>query len=748
MALAPPVQTYFIPFPEYQLFNETFKAINHGRVDWPIESTVSIAIAADDTIIYIDHWEDGYELDVTNPTQSSTQIWGDRNLTNGGRPGATTDAEDILQGGTSCVLKNSVPENYEINKATTFKVDGSDRIQASLPIAMTRSAYPSSPGSLMAGAVEIFNTASWGKYFVAPIGINTGSNTLGHESVVTYIMAGENKTEVKRNGNLIATLDAGRSLVVRDTALGDSFTSDKVVQVDILAGDVGSAYELRWLAQIPREKWGNTYLSPVGENAGPTAYVLYNPNPTSLTVQYDGAGFSCPMTSCNITVPSEDDLVLVVGSDNLKLSDDYSGIKFYADDEFYVFAEVDADGMGNLFDWGFPLIPMDQTTSQVLVGDGRGCTSNSCNLEDQNKGLARSPLWVTCEDDCDITLYLNGIGNSPHEVLFDVPKLSSTRFYPDNNSTDYSGAIISARKAGTEDLINIAVAWGQDPRRSFSGDADGLDLGTVVVPLANLFVSKSVINVTNPDGSPDSDDIVDQVGDIINYKVTLSNVGFGDLEVVKVFDSLLNQNLENPIEKGDGNSKLSPGETWVYYFYYVVNSSDITQDVISNTVTVSTIEIPDVSDDEIMSVKLVSISGRVLEDTDENDTGDVGIAGVMIELYDPTTLDVLMSMLTDNDGYYEFAGLEAGNYTIIESQPSGYVPVGDVGDPNELPVRVNRIDIFLNGEFNANGQDFIQERASSAPSKAPSNSPSSRPSLRPSATPSAFPTRFPSIEPT
>jgi len=750
-----PVQTYFIPLPENQLFDETFATINSDSVGWPIQSTISIAIAANNTIIYYDHWEDGYELDVTNPKQSTTEIWGDGDLSNGGKPGATTDAEDILEGGKSYVLQNSIPENYEFNKMVPYKCDGSDRVQASLPIAMTRSAFPSSPGALMAGAVEIFNTASWGKYFIAPIGINTGSNTRGHESVVTYVMAGEDKTEVKRNGNFIATLDAGQSFIVKDTVLGDTFTSDKAIQVDILAGDIGSNYELRWLAQIPREKWGDTYLSPVGEKEGPTAFVLYNPNPTDLIVQYDGAGF-CSTPPCQLLIPSEDDLVVVVDRD-IELSSDYSGIKFTANEDFYAYTEVDADGMGNIFDWSFPMIPIDQTTSQVLVGDGRGCRSSSCDLQSQNKGLARSSLWVTCEDDCDIKLYLNGISNDPYEELFKVPKLNSTRFYPDEVSNDYTGAIIVASKTGTDDPTNIAVAWGQDPRRSYSNDNDGLDLGTAIVPLANPFVAMSVVNITNPDGSLDSDNIVDQTGDTINYKVTISNVGFGDIEITQAFSTLLDKSLGvNNIgfansgelyEFGNGDEKLSPGETWTYWFPYEVDANDTGKKSIKNLVTISTTDFPPVSDDILVDVKLVSISGYLLEDTDENNTGDDGIAGVMIELYDGLQKQN-KSTVTDSNGYYEFPDLEAGDYTIITSQPSGYVAVSDVGDPFESPVRTNQIDVTLNGESNLTDQNFIQEIVSSAPSKTPSSSPSFRPSIKYSVVPSVYPSTSPSFDPT
>jgi hypothetical protein len=53
-------------------------------------------------------------------------------------------------------------------------------------------------------------------------------------------------------------------------------------------------------------------------------------------------------------------------------------------------------------------------------------------------------------------------------------------------------------------------------------------LGTaVVVPLPNPWVNKRVVKVVNPNGIVDPAGIVDQVGDVIFYEITASNVGFG-----------------------------------------------------------------------------------------------------------------------------------------------------------------------------------------------------------------------------
>lgn len=192
-----PVQTYFVPLPEPQL-DDCFKTLS-SKAKGPISTLISIAIAADNTFIYYDHWEDGFEAEAKDKTQSSTQIWGDGDPSNGAPPG---HPEDTLMRGEIIYLVNdvSLPRN-----PSTYLYDGRDRIESSLPIVVVRSAFPDKPGPLMAGAVEgkympsssnfnkcneisltqteccslgvskVFNTDQWGTRFIAPIGVDTAN---------------------------------------------------------------------------------------------------------------------------------------------------------------------------------------------------------------------------------------------------------------------------------------------------------------------------------------------------------------------------------------------------------------------------------------------------------------------------------------------------------------------------------------------------------------------------------------------
>lgn len=81
------VQTFFVPVPE----DQGVRRDEGDRRDEPgalpatntMFSAWGIVPSESNTVIYFDHWEDGYENDIYHPTQATTQVWGDDNTTNG-----------------------------------------------------------------------------------------------------------------------------------------------------------------------------------------------------------------------------------------------------------------------------------------------------------------------------------------------------------------------------------------------------------------------------------------------------------------------------------------------------------------------------------------------------------------------------------------------------------------------------------------------------------------------------------------
>ena len=75
------VQEFYLPMPEAQIY-QALSTIE-GGIGSAQSSTYSIIVTGNGTVIYYDQWEDGYEIDLSHPTQSTTQIWGDGNDAHG-----------------------------------------------------------------------------------------------------------------------------------------------------------------------------------------------------------------------------------------------------------------------------------------------------------------------------------------------------------------------------------------------------------------------------------------------------------------------------------------------------------------------------------------------------------------------------------------------------------------------------------------------------------------------------------------
>ena len=289
--MATPIQLYYVPLREADLIDD-FEAIGTSSVDENgfIRSLISIAVAAPGTTIWYDHWEDGYEVSYGDTVgQSSTAIWGDGNMSNDGLLSLDgfingIPMNDIFEGGESIILENAV----DLPRLDTeFRFDGADRIVVSFPVAVTRAAYPTNtgepsggPGSLLAGAVEVFATDSYGTEFVLPIGEDT--TTAGYTDAFSltnaHVMASQATTEVFLNGVSQGTIAAaGGTLVVENLDEGDRITTDAPVQVTLVTGDDPSGFEMRWYALAPRDQWSNDYVAPFAEEEGSTGFWFFNP---------------------------------------------------------------------------------------------------------------------------------------------------------------------------------------------------------------------------------------------------------------------------------------------------------------------------------------------------------------------------------------------------------------------------------------------------------------------------------------
>jgi uncharacterized repeat protein (TIGR01451 family) len=520
------VHHFFLPLPESQI-RTAMLALQSGT-GTTIESVTAITVTSPDTIIHYDQWEDGYEVDLNNPTQPTTQIWGDGNDLNGIPPGFAHDPVSLTPG-TLIVLRNQVPlPRNPSNDATPYLFDGRDYVGASKAIVITKAAWPIAPGPVLAGAVEVTATIDYGMSYISPVGQDVSASSM-FEYVGMMIMAAEDGTTVTidTDGTGVGApfnvlLNRGESYQVNGgVKKGATVNSDKPVEVHLITGDINANYESRWYTLYPVEQWSDTYITPVGTASdGDQTYVfLYNHNGSSLSIDYETR-----IGSGNFTIPAYDTYQFLVPKD--------SGARFTSSDGrmFFALSTVGANpSSNNVHDWGFTLIPSGNLTPEAIAGWAPG----SDGVPPTQNG---NPIWVAAMTPTTLYVDYNGdhLTNSGppltdpqgnfYDVKYDLAALESKRIYdPDK---DQSGMHVY-----TLDGALIAAAWGQDPAVAGPG-APFLDMGVTVLPFPIPLIRKTseVVIDTVPSGP--------SIGDTVEYTLTVDNKGLLPLGNTIVTDNL------------------------------------------------------------------------------------------------------------------------------------------------------------------------------------------------------------------
>jgi len=453
--LPEPTATFYFPLPLDQLA-DTFDTVDHfsfPRFPNPpvgqlttVTFEIAIVIAVQGTVLYADHYEDGYDsypnyhhegtVDAFGEA-GTTQIWGDGDPTNGIPPGYATD---ILVPGDVIELEATINVNngQRTDGDPTLPWSGGDRIQSSHALAVTYYAFPiwtgapkwfeqlmnipGDRGTLLAGAVEVFANNFWDTNYVAPFGTGDGHD---YEYCTFYVQAGDETTGFviqNQGGGLLQDeliLKQGETAVFNNVSRGDVVVADRPVQVHLITGDVASTWELRWYALAPYARWGDDYVAPVAVNL--TSFWIYNDGPGDIEVSCDTSEGPCPGTFPVAagkvrTFFMGVDIPLPAGGDD----PGYTGVHFYSDSPFLVMMMMDN---GNLeggspdeiwgatnnqrYDWGAPVVPTDQLSVLVVVPMGRGCRCEGCpemkssaaSCHDPNQILREGVPFVYVFDD-------------------------------------------------------------------------------------------------------------------------------------------------------------------------------------------------------------------------------------------------------------------------------------------------------------------------------------------------------------
>lgn len=528
-------QLFYVPLPESQVHAALSDIFPGGAacglatglaVGDPILTTVSIAPVADGTVIAYDHWEDGYETDIARPAQPGTAIWGDGDPSNGIPPGF---AADVIGVGDVIVLHNPVPV---AGRGGTLLFDGGDRLAASLPVSVTRSAWASGTGTRLAGAVEVREARDWGRSYRAPVGEDVaGTEMFEHTSLL--VMARKEGTRIAIDADAdgsaetVVTLGEGQSHHVRGgVRAGAAVSASEPVQAVLITGDVCATYQARWFALEPAGRWSGSAVAPVSTaSAHPTAVFLFNPGPGPISVVRE----TLAGPDAAVAVPAGGVRAFAVPGD--------SAIRLRSEDGRPFAAVGTVDAGGSEHEWGFSLVPETLLTAQALLGWGPGRDPSSDLVPEENAG----PVWVTpvlpaggsgpvavCADyDGDNRGALLDDAGFRYDRLLSLEPLQRARVYDDDG--DQTGMVLYVCD---DSGAGLAVAWGQDPSLASPG-APGIDLGTTIPPLAAMAAAKEVELAVDADG-----DGLPGAGDTLRYTIRVRNVSRRPVTGLVVSDEL------------------------------------------------------------------------------------------------------------------------------------------------------------------------------------------------------------------
>lgn len=624
-------KTYYLPFPENdtQLKQSLLSAANYNLLTTNVRSIVSISVPYPGTKLYYDQWEDGYEADIKNPAQSTTQVWGDGNLSNGVAPGFPTD---IIPAGGYIKIDNSFPWN---RPTSTIAFDGKDKIVATANISVSKvnGDDGTSSGNILFNVqsvkTNVPDVTRFGSFFVLPFGENvTDGPTTAFNYTGLFVRAKDNGTVVQLDYDGNGTYDvtsptlnegevwfyngvgstpgvAGNVNKATDIKAGARVSSNNPVGVDLVFGGIDT-YGTRNIPILPSQFYGPTYYSPVYSlnNTAPTLAYFVNPAASAITINWSrGNG-----TSGSFSVPANNGRATF----NLNVA---TGTKFTsAGGESYTAVVImDADTSGSSYDWAFNMIPEKRLTSAALVAWAPGSSDLANNY---------NPVWVTPK--ATTTVYVKYDGNitagpnqSPcggyYDVSYVVNALNSKQIF--GLANDNSGMAVY-----NCDDVPMSMIWGQSSDLAPTS-SNALDVGYSMEPkcFAKL-VFATDDRVTTPQNTP----------------ITI-NVAANDLGFLVVLDPPNITPLSQPtngtiVKNADGTITYTPtaGFTGQDSFTYQICGQSPDNSVCAVATVYITVPCAIVVDANV-------ISGTVFNDLNSNGTpnaGEPGVSAINVELYD------------------------------------------------------------------------------------------------------------------
>jgi uncharacterized repeat protein (TIGR01451 family) len=464
------------------------------------------------------------------------------------RPRTGADGNTYIGAAGDCVAQPT-PAAPLIHNTLNFCYDGRDRIiTIGGATTVTRGGYFNAPGpgKLAAIGEEVYPVAPQLTKYILPFGEYTPFGTKNdYDRVMAMIQATEDNTTIQidfngdgrfdwfntENGYRTArtdgldgstlTLQKGQTYILdRDSDgilnlaqntvdpgnpyvgsatlnRGTVVVGSKTLQVEYFYGRNNSNYDTRAVSAFPRGFWSNEYYASAdGGNPAVCAggvcntdILLYNPNNTNVTINWETVGASGTFTlTANQTGFFSDPL-----NANMFVPDG-SGVYLKGTGVFWGTSDIDSNA--NNWDWGYSLVPSyllsDDQTVAWAPGNSPAQACNTANA--RGNGLFLTPA----ADNTTIYIDTNGDGipetsatNASIEVLLGQTPLAPTGLgYKVNRlqSVYITGSNSGTLASSTCDLTGariyatgpFSMSYGENPDKTSQGG--GLDLGYTVLP--------------------------------------------------------------------------------------------------------------------------------------------------------------------------------------------------------------------------------------------------------------------------
>eukprot|EP00808_Paulinella_micropora_P029943 g68785.t1 len=536
------VESYLNPQPEKLVLRDFQDLLptDLERTGQDLNVVLAVGIVFPGTIILYDHWEDGFEMDIREPSQSTTLIFGDGDLATGFHPTFLTDLFEVTD---SLVLVEQFVNASNDRDPAMIMYDARDRLWSTLPVVVVKAGYPTHAGAIQAGAFEIYPEGQFaGTHFRVGLGgghaseqvpagtqiacglpggsectyiryplddkLNQTQHLLhgfnvridfdscerafeekyGSYSLVgAYTILEEDNTTVchKRNNTTLSCFQGDEGETVRyDVLVNDELVATKNVAVSLFTGqiDESTGYQVRWMTlpplnELETEWWTPVFSDLIAADSGCTR------SPYNIFVLVYNPDQLNDITVNFTQDPAQGAATYLVPAKKTAVIRLSNGVKYSAR------VQCSADCIPFLqhdnwirSDWGHTLIPASRLQPEAVVALGWGAVpSNDCLSNASSACVIQNPtylpLWISATEAADV--FIDEDGDLLPEATYALAAQQAVSYY----GTLY--ADLSGTKVYTNSTTaKVIVAWGQQ----FDGGLRSPDCGTSIYPVQPLQV--------------------------------------------------------------------------------------------------------------------------------------------------------------------------------------------------------------------------------------------------------------------